>query len=374
MVLRYVVLLAALAALGLGHAILIGLWRRTTAAKWKPRLALISLVVCVSFITLELVFMHVANPNTGGHALSEALWFQRHWNPINSLGYRDVEPDQAEIHDNAPNVLFLGDSFTAGHGVRFHETVSSRFRDKCGQEDILANVFNCGANGADTRFELKMLTQFPRAADVLVFQYFGNDIDGAANDVGIPRYRVAFYTDLPALIRPLVKKSYLLNFVYWRFPHTEWVEEFYKYYRTAYSNPDAVRIHLDDVQRVIDTARDRGIHVVMLIYPNLQNAELSDTYVGLIRAFCEEQSVPYIDVTEVADALPVEDRVVGANDGHPSVELNRLTSAALFDSGLAFPPEQTVRMTRESSSVDSTANGEERPQEDATTTDAQVRS
>lgn len=92
--------------------------------------------------------------------------------------------------------------------------------------------------------------------------------------------------------------------------------------------------HLRDVLNIVEAARRRGGRIVLLLYPNLQDSERSDVYVLPLLAFCEKHSLRCIDVSDIAESLPVGQRVVGSNDGHPSAELNRLTADALFAAGI----------------------------------------
>ena len=55
--------------------------------------------------------------------LSSRNWFARYWQPINSLGYRDVEPRAPRPGEKF--VLVVGDSFVAGHGKKLRPLPSS---------------------------------------------------------------------------------------------------------------------------------------------------------------------------------------------------------------------------------------------------------
>ena len=297
--------------------------------KWliAARLGVSLFAVTVVLLLLEFVFMNVANANTGGRALSEKIWMDRFWNPINSLGYRDLEPSVEET-EKLTKVLFLGDSFTAGHGVKYSETVSSVIKENLQGEQW--EVYNAGKNGADTRAELENLKAYPVVPDLVVYQYFGNDINQTALEQGVKPFSSYFYSDIPSIVALLVRRSFFFNFVYWRFPHSSWAEDYYRFQRQAFESTDAVAEHLVDIEKLVNAIAELDAEVVMLLYPNLQDFDISERYMNILRTFCSDRGIQYIDIGEIAEGLSPRDRVVGHNDGHSSAALNRITAEALL--------------------------------------------
>jgi hypothetical protein len=65
-------------------------------------------------IVLEGIFAYAFVQSDGfGFTLASKRWSHNYWNPINSYGYRDYEP---EWRDKI--VFVVGDSFVAGHGIK----------------------------------------------------------------------------------------------------------------------------------------------------------------------------------------------------------------------------------------------------------------
>ena len=85
----------------------------------------------ISFVALiEIIFMFISLSHGSGEAYSGKIWGNKYWNPINQLGFRDEEPKKGKN-----TVFFVGDSFTAGWGVkniedRFGETMSRELKKK----------------------------------------------------------------------------------------------------------------------------------------------------------------------------------------------------------------------------------------------------
>ena len=131
-----------------------------------------------SFISIiEIIFMFISLSHGGGEAYSGKIWGNRYWNPINKLGFRDEEPKKGKN-----TVFFVGDSFTAGWGVkkiedRFGE-VTARELNKLGKP---INEINLGRYGADTRLEYHIFETFIKKTQIkpkhVVLQFFVNDMD-----------------------------------------------------------------------------------------------------------------------------------------------------------------------------------------------------
>jgi len=113
--------------------------------------------------------------------LSSQRWNQRHVQ-LNSLGFRDDEPTiQSQWSKESPSIFFIGDSFTFGLGIkqvknRYSNLVCDAIRKK------IPNVrcFNLAYHGWDLNHEVYTFEKFAQilgAPDVVLFQYFMNDIE-----------------------------------------------------------------------------------------------------------------------------------------------------------------------------------------------------
>src|SRR5690606_22359135 len=102
-------------------------------------------------------FMFFAQTHGVATTKASALWVDKFYKPVNSLGYRDREPRPDSLKKV---VLFVGDSFTAGYGnnyvrERFSDMVASRL------DTAVYDVYNLGIPGIDTRAEVKRLREYP---------------------------------------------------------------------------------------------------------------------------------------------------------------------------------------------------------------------
>ena len=283
---------------------------------------LVPLVVLLIFI--EMGFMFVSQSQEGGLTLASKIWFERYWPPMTG-DYRDT-PKTDTL--GKKNVLIVGDSFTAGHGLKSaDERYGNILAEKLGTKDYV--TYNLGISGSDTRDEYARLLKFGKTPNVLVLQYFPNDIEKVARDHGLIPSGFAPYSDLPRAIQSLFIKSYLLNYLYWQFPHGNFAP-FDVYARTAYGTPAIINDHLSDLNQFVTYAKDHNARLYVVMFPFSHNIEQTAEYVKPVVNFFQTNNVPLLDVGKLMLDLDPKDRVVGRNDGHASAIVNQRVGEGLF--------------------------------------------
>ncbi|MFN4146111.1 MAG: SGNH/GDSL hydrolase family protein [Runella sp.] len=304
-----------------------GVIKNTNLRKSWANIATVALMVIGLLGLLEMVFMYVAQSHEGDLSKASQIWFARYWKPINQYGYRDFAKSNIE---KKTKVLVLGDSFTAGHGL---ENTEERFSDQLEQKlgsDTHA-VFNLGVSGSDTRDEFRRLEQFPVKPNVLILQYFPNDIAQAAQDAGLTLAEFKPYDDIkiPGL-GSLVMRYYLPNYIYWQFPHVP-PASITDFVQRSYSDTTILNPHLRDLQKIVDYARQHNAKMYVLMIPFLQNIDKSDDYTKPVEQFFMNQQVPVVRLSDYLSAIPPKERIVGKNDGHASAKVNALIAERLYE-------------------------------------------
>jgi lysophospholipase L1-like esterase len=258
------------------------------------------IVSCVIiFILLESVFMFVPRSHGVGYTLGSELWFSKYWKPINSLGYRDNEPEPGK--DSL--ILFVGDSFTEGHGLK---NVNDRFSDIVREElkkgAIRFSIANIGKNGLDSRGEFDTMMYFinktKKTPGKIVLQYFGNDIEKAAMSGGKDFKGFTPYENLSSVMTPFIKGSYLINYFYWTFPQQD-VKPYIEFLTSSYNDTAIFSRHENDLNLFVDYANRNSAELIVIVFPFMKDTEMSKD-------------------------LPLQDRVVNNNDGHASKKVNRM--------------------------------------------------
>ena len=140
---------AALVALNL-----LAMWGLSRLRRGRARTAGMGTLVALDAAMAVLLVLEIgmalffAQSDGFNLTMSSRKWFERYWQPVNSLGYRDVEP--APRKDGEKIVMVLGDSFAAGHGV---DNAADRFGDvlgrKLGQGWRVVNAAKIGWDSAE---------------------------------------------------------------------------------------------------------------------------------------------------------------------------------------------------------------------------------
>lgn len=307
-----------------------GIIKKDKDKKGQPilvNIATLGVMVVSLIVFLEVVFMFVSQSHEGDLSKASQIWFAKYWKPITEYGYRDNPKTDT---DKKRKVLVLGDSFAAGHGL---ENIEDRFSDRLEQK-LGANqyaVYNLGVSGSDTRDEFQRLEKFPVKPDVLVLEYFPNDIEKAAKDAGLTLGQFQPYEDIKTPgVGSLVMRFYLPNYLYWQFPHippasiTDFVQK--SYTDTTILNP-----HLRDLQKIVDYARTHNAKMYVVMVPFLQNLDKSNGYTKPIETFFVQQNIPVVRLSEYLGTIPAEERIVGKNDGHASAKVNQLIAEKLYE-------------------------------------------
>jgi hypothetical protein len=267
--------------------------------------------------------MFVARSHNVGYTMAAKIWGHRYWKPVNALGYRDKE----HVRVDGKKLLFVvGDSFTAGDGT---DDVADRYSDLLSVHNPELQVLNLGRNGSDTADELRRLQAHPLQPDEVVLQYYPNDVEGAAGKAGwkIPAFTP--YEDLDfGWLRVLVRGSFLANFVYWQFPHTDGLA-YVRYLEKALADPEVLRRHYADLESVCAYARDRHFPLVVVMFPFLNDVERSRKMTAGVKDLFARNRVRVVDVADLVEHVPVSERTANPQNAHPSVMVHALVADAL---------------------------------------------
>jgi len=300
---------------------------RIKLPNWIKNLTALAYILIVLFMVMEGIFMFVPRSHHAGIPLCSKIWFFKYWKPINHYGFRDKEIDTTKQE----NLFVVGDSYTAGHGLKH---ISNRFSNMLDKDLSLQNneiqVINLGTNGADTKEEYNVTMQFIKDSGIkpgmIILQYFGNDIDRVAINNGLQFSGFEAYADVPAYIKQIVQSSYFLNYIYWVFPHGD-ANSYIDFLKESYNDQEVFEKHLEDLNLFINYTRMDSIPMLVVVFPFMQDIPFSEElYIGKITTFLDQQQVDYIDVSKLIFDLPISERVINNNDTHPGELVNRLVA------------------------------------------------
>ena len=279
------------------------------------------LLVCDSALAgvllLELYFVTIHDQSDGFNLTrSGRQWFERHWKPVNSLGYRDAEPVQPVRGQKA--LMILGDSFAAGHGINRAE---SRFSDVAARALGPGwKVYNVSKPGWDTVDEAKALRAYPVKPHVAVLCYYPNDIFHAAAET---KYPLSFSVKLPTgAMKQLLDHSALADYVYWRLARggnlSGGAGTFWDTLKGAYADPTVWAVHAEALEGIATYCRENDITLLAVVFPMLQAPAESAPITGKVARTLQALGADVIDLTQAFQGRPASELVVNALDAHPN--------------------------------------------------------
>jgi lysophospholipase L1-like esterase len=264
-----------------------------------------------------------------GLTRTTARWFDRHYR-MNAMGFRDnVEYAHARAHAR-PRVSFVGDSFTAGHGVK---NVDERFANVIRREHPEWEVEALASNGLDTGAQVTLLRDLVgqgHALDRVVLAACLNDITDIVPEWKQTAFRVYQHVRDPGY---LVRHSYAINKLYYRLvamrePN---LANYYSCVRDAYVGPvwDQQQKRLDEVREL---CRAQGADFSMVLFPFMH--ELGPDYSNraahaAIAEYCRSRGVPLLDLLPVYEPHVDEGLIVSRRDPHPNERAHELAAQAI---------------------------------------------
>lgn len=242
-------------------------------------------------------------------------WFRRHYH-FNNYGMRD-----SILYTLKPigkkRVTFIGDSFTAGHGVA---NVEDRFanRLRAMRPDLEIHVF--AVNGWDTEIEmvnLQKMKQDGYQTDQMVLVYTLNDIADLIPEWGAILDRI--YSMQTGF---LVKHSYFVNTLYFcHFAASDPdISDYYGFVLKAYEGPlwEKQQEHLTLIK---DFLAEEGIDFCVVTFPFLQEIGPDYPYREIhkrLDGFWKQLGVAHLDLLETYEQFRAEDLIVNRRDPHPN--------------------------------------------------------
>lgn len=299
--------------------------------RFSRRLACVLFSAAFALLICELgLRLGFAESNGAGVTIASQRWLDRHWTPVNSLGYRDAEPNPAAAQGK--RVLWVvGDSYAAGWGI---ENVESRFGDllsaKLGPNWIVHTI---AKPGWDTRRQLEAAATFPIRPDVVVHAYCLNDADRAAADAGlnIPTVR---REPNGAILASLVQRSHLANLLWWRWQSIGSSQDsiaYWNYIQNCYESDSTWNAHANDLSSLMGLYSDRASRVIAFVIPNLLDVRSSQPMAAKVNALLESRGASVVDLTTPLLTRQPADLVVNRFDPHANESVHALIADLLFE-------------------------------------------
>lgn len=302
-------------------------WRRLVAGNLLVLVLLLSALLLLAEVWFR--FFIDTTDSLGFTKISER-WVARHWRP-NAAGPRDNIEYAPKIESGKRRLTFVGDSFTAGHGIK---NVEDRFANRLRaahpdwEVHLLANV------GLDTGSEIRLLNKALARGyelDEVVLVYCLNDVCDLLMAPGEP-----FEGKLPALDRTtpwFTRGSYFLDLFYNRHQaaRNPFVQDYFAFVKEGYRGRywAAQQQRLKEMRELVESHRG---HLSVVTFPFLHTLGPNYDY-GFVHEelnrFWREQRVPHLDLLPCYAGHTSRALTVNPHDAHPNERASALAADAI---------------------------------------------
>lgn len=253
------------------------------------------------------------------------LWWARHWTPLNAFGYRDIPHAEQQVR-NTKTLFIVGDSFASGHGIaRFEDTFHQRLaRDLGDGWDVVV----IAKPGMSTRDELDAIAAYPLRPDAIILAHVWNDVNSAlqAHGIAIPGKPA-----MSSALRPIVLRSYFLDFVYWRMRGLRApMRSYLDLILSVYQDGELWETHKADLGEFVEFAQEHSAPLLVAAFPALEDVQGSRTTSSRVADYFRSRDIPAIDFADVFADVDPRDITVNRFDSHPNEAAHALIADILY--------------------------------------------
>ncbi len=253
-------------------------------------------------------------------------WLDRHYES-NNFYARDNVDYTLRKPKNKRRITFIGDSFTAGFGVK---NVDHRFTNIIRSKNPDLDIHTMAKNGFESGHHYGVLSDFKHQKyelDIVVLIYNLNDIAYL-----VPESR-EIYNRIYAWENNLNyfgKNSYLLNTYYfhWKAMDDPDIKNYYDYLSDVYFSDiwDVQARNLKMVKNVVKKQKGKLIVVTFPFLTDLsENYKFRKTHL-LLQEYWGNQGVPHLDLYEVFKKHKEKKLTVNDFDAHPNEQAHEIAA------------------------------------------------
>lgn len=257
-------------------------------------------------------------------------WFERYYKK-NATGFRDSLNYMPTPARGTRRISFVGDSFTAGHGIadvenRFANIVRTNLPDH--EIHVLSEC------GWDTGMEINLLDFIPTSGyetDCIVLVYCLNDVA----DI-VPEW-LALSKRLYESPKPgfFFQYSYVLNTIHGRLKAASepQLADYYQFVQDGYKGElwEQQKTRLTELHNHV---KSQEWSLLVVTFPFVHAMQQPYPYQDLhdqLAEFWDQQQVPHLDLLSTFEDLKPQDLVVSRRDAHPNERAHSLAAMAITD-------------------------------------------
>jgi hypothetical protein len=257
-------------------------------------------------------------------------WFARHFTLNNVLVRDNIDYALRVEGGGTRRVTFIGDSFTAGHGIK---DVSDRFANIIRSADPSMEVHTFASNGLETVGQVQLLDRTPNEYefDVVVLVYVLNDIGYLIEEMQTVNAQVRSYLDG---LHPLQRESWFIGDLSARYyiSRLPAFKESFEHLKSSYFSEDW------DMQKEMlltlkSRVEERGGKLLVVTFPLMdllqEDYEFRQVH-DRLSTFWMENGVPHLDLLKIYGTHEAGELVVNSLDAHPNEMAHRMAAEAIL--------------------------------------------
>jgi tetratricopeptide (TPR) repeat protein len=256
-------------------------------------------------------------------------WFSRYWQ-LNPSGCRDNADYFLNLKPDQRRITFVGDSFTAGHGIK---DVENRFPNLLRRShpdweiNMLAQLGN--DTGDETEYLKECLDQGYKL-DQVVLVYCLNDVSDLFWQWGQTIDSIEAEVNSAGWLR---RNSYLVNTLYYRLLMSQNpdLKNYFKFVRDGYDG-QLWEQQSDRLKSFRDLVQSHGGRLLVVTFPFVGSIGPGYEYQSAhdrLDKFWRELKVPHLNLLPVYQGMSAKKLVVSVRDPHPNELANRLAVKAI---------------------------------------------
>lgn len=306
--------------------------RRSRPAGWPALLAgnalLLAFLVSSLFLAFETYYRFVCDRTDAmANTLVSEAWKARHYH-LNSSGFRDNLDYSNALTPGRRRVTFVGDSCTAGYGVK---NVEDRFVNRIRRRHPDWEVHAVAKLGLDTSTEVETMHNLTVSngyrLDQVVLVYHMNDIGEL-----MPGWVEGYKKMMAAGFRKnwLFQNSYVVNLFYqrWQLQESAYMQKYFDEVEGAYAGPlwNGETLGLLAFRNM---TRIRGGRLLVVTFPYMDAGLRYKSAHEKLDQYWKDNGVPHLDLLATFSNYPPARLVVNAHDAHPNEFAHALAAEAI---------------------------------------------
>jgi hypothetical protein len=261
------------------------------------------------------------------NTLVSSAWSARHVHK-NNLAVRDNLDYSCQLTPGRRRVTFVGDSCTAGLGVK---DVEDRFANRIRRRHPEWEVHCVAIPGLDTSTELLQMHTLTVSngyqLDQLVLVYNLNDIGEL-----MPRWVEGYKKIIadPFWQGWFCRNSYFINLFYhrWQLRHNAYLQHYFDEVEEAYRGPLWER-EKRGLNGFCNMTSLRGGRLLVVTFPFLEAMPRFRFANQQLNRFWEARGIPHLDLLDVFRNVPPAKLMVNPHDSHPNEYAHALAAEAI---------------------------------------------